>query len=101
MERYGSISSAFTPQPISFDVDWNRCIVFKSTSIFPHCAAVQAFVVDVSVIASVGVGTVLVVTCTACAHAAHDMASVYNIHLHIIVVVVLHSIVVLMSSAKF
>ena len=93
MERYGSISSAFTAQPMSFDVDWNRCILLKSTSIFPHCAAVQAFVVDVSVIASIGVFTLLVVTRIACSHVVPDMAS-DTISMHIIIDLLLHIAVV-------
>ena len=65
MKSYGSISSSFTPNPVSFNVDWNRCVAIKSQAIHPHCAAVQAFVVDVSVIGSIAVFTLLVVFCLA------------------------------------
>ena len=61
MQSYDSICSAFTPRPMSFDVDWNRCITSKSLQMYPHCASVQAFVVDISVVASVGAFTFLVI----------------------------------------
>ena len=61
MQSYDSISNAFTPRPMSFDVDWNRCITSKSQQMNPHCASVQAFVIDVSVIGSVGAFTFLVI----------------------------------------
>jgi hypothetical protein len=60
MESYGSISSTFSPKPMSFNVDWNRCVANNSQATHPHCAAVQAFVIDISVIGSVAVFTLLV-----------------------------------------
>lgn len=61
MESYGSISGTFIPKHMSFNVDWERCVANKSqASFYPHCAAVQAFVVDMSVIGSIAIFTLLV-----------------------------------------
>jgi hypothetical protein len=63
MKSYGSISSTFSPQSTSFIVDWNRCVANRYQAMFyPHCAAVQAFIIDFSVIGSIAVFTLLVVT---------------------------------------
>jgi hypothetical protein len=62
MESYGSISGTFIPKHMSFNVDWERCVANKSqASFYPHCAAVQAFVVDMSVIGSIAIFTLLVI----------------------------------------
>lgn len=63
MKSYDRISSAFTPERLPVDGGRNTstCIAYSSQSNHAHCAAVQAFVVDVSVIGSVGVFTLLVV----------------------------------------